>query len=161
MIKAPFIVGTLYGLSLAGVYTAVVVLSTPYLPPATALRLSLGRNWAFFLSLPSAFGVMMGVRRYYGAHGRCPTRTGDALGASTSFLSSFFSLFSLSLVGCCGLLALWVSTLLGTAAVVSIIELSLPLTLVALAGMIASILFIVQAGHSKMKSGSVKETMKT
>lgn len=158
MSKPPLIVGMLFGLSLASVYFAVIVLSTPYLPPATALQLSLGRNWAFFLFLPATFGAMMGVRRHYGANSRCTTRTGDALGASTSILSSFFSLFSLSLVGCCGLLALWVSTLLGTAAVVSLIDLSLPLTLVALAGMIASILFMVRAGRSKVKTGSVEET---
>lgn len=159
--KTSFIVGLLYGLSLVGVYFSVIIVSTPYLPAATALRLSLGRNWALFLVLPSAFGVMMGVRRHYGAHGRCPTRKGDALGASTSFLSSFFSLFSLSLVGCCGLLALWVSALLGTAAVVSLVDLSLPLTLAALAGMIVSVLFMIRAGHSKIKAGSVKETKMT
>ncbi len=150
--KSPRIVGTLYGLSLAAVYSIVIVLSTPYLPPATSLRLSLERNWPFFLTLPSAFGLLMGLRRQIAIRGRCTTRAGAALGASTSFLSSFFSLFSLSLVGCCGLLALWISALLGTAAVVSLVELSLPLTLLALAGMIISILFTVRASH-RVKSG--------
>jgi len=113
MAKTPLLVGTLYGLALAGMYSVVIVLSTPYLSPATALRLSLDRNLALFLSLPAAFGVMMGVRAYFRTFGSCPTRKGDAFRASTSFLSSFFSLFSLSLVGCCGVLALWVSALLG------------------------------------------------
>lgn len=158
MTKTPLLVGTLYGLTLAIIYSAVIIFSTPYLSPATALRLSLDRNWPFFLSLPSAFGAMMSVRTYFGTHGRCPTRTGDAVRASISFLSSFFSLFSLSLVGCCGLLALWVSALLGTAVVVSLIELSLPLTLVALAGMIASTLFMIRAGRSKITDGAIKET---
>lgn len=157
MAKAPLLVGTLYGLALVGMYSVVIVLSTPYLSPATALSLSFDRNWSLFLSLPSAFGAMMGVRAYFGTRGVCLNRTGDAFQASTSFLSSFFSLFSLSLVGCCGLLALWVSALLGTAAVVSLIELSLPLTLVSLAGTIASTLFMIRS-HRKTNDGAVKET---
>jgi hypothetical protein len=156
MAKTPILVGTIYGLTLAAVYSVVVVLSTPYLSPATALTLSFDRNWALFLSLPSAFGVMMGVRAYLGTRRVCLSRGGDAFRASTSFLSSFFSLFSLSLVGCCGLLALWVSALLGTAAVVSIINLSLPLTLVSMAGMIASILFMIRS--RRKTDGTVRET---
>ncbi len=150
--RSPRIVGTLYGLALVAVYSIVIVVSTPYLSPATSLRLSLERNWPFFLTLPSAFGILMGLRRQIAIGGRCSTRAGAAFGASTSFLSSFFSLFSLSLVGCCGLLAFWISALLGTAAVVSLVELSLPLTLLALAGMIVSILFTVRTSH-RVKSG--------
>ncbi len=161
MAKTPLLVGILYGLALASIYSIVVVLSTPYLSPATALRLSVDRNVALFLALPAAFGAMMGVRTYFRTLGSCPTRKGDALQTSTSLLSSFFSLFSLSLVGCCGLLALWVSALLGTAVVVSLVELSLPLTLVALAGMIVSTLLMIRAGYSKVKGGGVEEMQTT
>ncbi len=161
MARTPLLVGTLSGLALAVIYSVVIVLSTPYLSPTTALRLSLDRNWPIFLSLPSAFGAMMGVRTYFGTHGSCSTRKGDVLQASTSFMSSFFSLFSLSLVGCCGLLALWVSALLGTAVVVSLIELSLPLTLVALAGMMASTLLMIRAGHNRFRGGTVEEVPMT
>ncbi len=158
MAKSPLLVGTIYGLALAGVYSVIIVLSTPYIPPTTSLRLSTERNWPFFLAIPSGFGVMMGLRRHLEIRGRCSTKTGKAIGMSTSVLSSFFSLFSLSLVGCCGLLALWVSILLGTSAVVSLVEFSVPLTLIALAGMVTSILFMahgaynVDDGSRKMKS---------
>jgi hypothetical protein len=153
--KIPLLVGTVYGLALAGMYSVVIVLLTPYLSPGTALRLSFDRNWVLFLLLPSAFGTMMGTRAYFGTRGVCLTKRGDAFRASASFTSSFFSLFSLSLVGCCGLLALWVSALLGTAVVVSLVALSLPVTLVAMSGMIASTLFMIRS-HRKIKGGAVK-----
>jgi hypothetical protein len=156
MAKTPLLVGTIYGLALAGAYSVVIVLSTPYLSPGTALRLSLDRNWVLFLLLPSAFGAMMGTRAYFGTRGVCPTKRGDAFRASASFTSSFFSLFSLSLVGCCGLLALWVSALLGTAVVVSLVALSLPLTFVAMSGMIASTIFMIRS-HRKTMDEAGKE----
>lgn len=156
MSRFPVAFGILSGLSLAAVYFAVIIVSTPYLPPATALWLSLDRNWALFLSMILAFGTMMGVRSHSRIHGICPARKSIVLGGSSSVLSSFFSLFSLSLVGCCGLFALWVSAVLGTAAVVSLTELSLPLTLFALAGMIVSTLFMVRSRRSNAKD-PVKE----
>lgn len=146
MTRSPIVEGTIYGLALVTLYSLVVVASTPFLPPLTVLQLALERNGAFYLLLPSTFGIMMGLRRWLGTRAQCSTRKSQALGASTSILSTFFSFFSLTLVGCCGLLAFWVSTILGTAAVVSLVELSVPLSLLSFTGMLVAILFMVRAG---------------
>lgn len=146
VVRRSLAVGTIYALLLVGVYSLVVIISSPILPPATALQLSLQVNWPFFLLLPSTFGAMMGLRRWIQSQPACPATKGEALGASTSILSAFFSLFSLTSVGCCALLASWVSILLGTGAVISLVEFSLPLTLSAFGGMMIAIVMIVRMG---------------
>jgi len=144
--RSPVAEGTFYGLILIALYSLVIVASTPYLSPPTALQLALERNWPFFVLLPSSFAAMMGVRRWLANRSACSIKKTEALGASTSVLSTFFSFFSLTLVGCCGLLAFWVSTLLGTTAVLALVELSIPLTLTAFAGMVLATLVMLRTG---------------
>ncbi len=144
--KNPVIEGTFYGTLLTGLYSLVVAVSTPYLAALTALRLALERNGLFLLLLPATFGLMMGVRRWAATRPQCSTRRSEALGASSSILSTFFSFFSLTLVGCCGLLAFWVSTIIGSAAVLSLVELSTPFSLVAFGGMVVATLVMIRSG---------------
>lgn len=151
--RTPVIEGTFYGALLIALYSFVIAVSTPYLPALTALQLALERNGLFFVLLPSTFGLMMGLRRWNANKPQCSTRRSEALGTSSSILSTFFSFFSLTLVGCCGLLAFWVSTLLGTAVVLSLVELSVPLSFLAFAGMVLAILVMVRSGLRTRRSG--------
>lgn len=146
VLRNPFLTGTIYGVLLVAGYFLVIALSSPTLSPATSLQLSLQLNWALFILLPTTFGVMMGMRRWLHNQPACSLKRGEALGGPASILSTFFSLFSLTSVGCCALLASWVSILLGTSVVVSLVEFSLPLTLSSFAGMILAIVWMVRTG---------------
>ncbi len=157
--KNPVVEGIFYGTVLIALYSLVVVASTPYLPAPTALQLAFERNGLFFLLLPATFGLMMGLRRWTGTNPQCPSKRSEALGASSSILATFFSFFSLTLVGCCGLLAFWVSTILGTAAVLSLVELSIPLSSLAFGGMVLAILAMARPRLRTRHSVEKKETV--
>jgi hypothetical protein len=85
-------------------YLLVVVLTTPALPPSSAIQAAFVLNW-LIISLMS-FGV--GLQTFFSSYSKmlgCPLDTnrrsaGSNVGGAAA--SSFFSFFSLIPLGCCG-----------------------------------------------------------
>jgi len=89
----------------ATAYLAIVVVTTPNLPPEAAIRA------AFTINLPVIFGISIGVGAQifissYGKSMGCrldKKRKGVfGAGSGSTAVSSFFSFFSLVPLGCCG-----------------------------------------------------------
>lgn len=85
-------------------YLAVVVATTPSLPPEAALKA------AFAINSPVIFGISIGVgaQTFISSYGKglgCRLDKKKAVfgaGSGSSAMSSFFSFFSLIPLGCCG-----------------------------------------------------------
>ncbi len=143
--RSPAVAAFLAALSLVTAYLILVVVATPAIPSALAVRLAISANWAYLSLLAGASAL----QAYLFAYSRSlPCRLGrtKAVGTSSSVLASFTSFFGLTSVGCCGLLPFWVSIALGggtlgVGASTFLVNNSTPLTILGLAVMGASIVF--------------------
>jgi hypothetical protein len=85
-------------------YLFVVIITTPNLPPLTALSAAIKVNGIIIFGLAIAIGTQIYVSNY-GKNFGCniSNKREDLAGSSSStVLSSFFSFFSLVPLGCCG-----------------------------------------------------------
>jgi hypothetical protein len=100
----PIIKGTLVGLGTITSYILIVVITTPTLPPSSAIQAAFVLNWPII----SAISIGVGLQAFLSSYAKtlgCPLDTNarsagsNAAGAAAS---SFFSFFSLIPLGCCG-----------------------------------------------------------
>lgn len=139
----PVLAGVVAAAALVSVYLLLVVLATPTIVPDLAVSLAISRNWPYMALMAGAIGV----QAYLAVYSRslpCRLQKTNAIGASSSIVSSFTSFFGLTSVGCCGLLPFWISLALGggavgTGASTFLVEYSTPLTVLGIAVMAASI----------------------
>jgi len=114
-------------------YLFVVIITTPNLPPITALGAAIKVNGIILFGLAIAIGAQIYVSNYGKSLG-CNIsnkREGIAGSSSSTVLSSFFSFFSLVPLGCCGSWLLILSLLpsfLGSSLSVILIQYSRPLS---------------------------------
>lgn len=100
----PILKGILAGLVTIAAYLLIVVITTPALPPSSAIQAAFLLNWLIISLMSigvglqtflSSYGKMLGCRLYVNKK----SLGGNAGGAAAS---SFFSFFSLIPLGCCG-----------------------------------------------------------
>jgi hypothetical protein len=84
-------------------YLFVVIITTPNLPPMTALGAAIKVNGIIIFGLAIAIGIQIYLSHYAKSLGCDTTIKSKALVASSgsTALSSFFSFFSLVPLGCC------------------------------------------------------------
>ena len=119
-------------------YLAIVVITTPALPPEAAI------GAAFAINSPVIFGISIGVGAQilissYGKSMGCSSdkkRKGVfGAGSGSTAVSSFFSFFSLVPLGCCGswlLILSYLPALFGSTLSVALVQYSKPLSYIGL-----------------------------
>jgi len=144
-----------------GIYLAIVVVTTPNLPPVYALSVGGLRNWWVILGVTLGSGVQ-GYLVSYSKERRCNIRLKKPLTGSTgvfSALSSFLSYFALIPVGCCGTWLYIISFLpgvIGSGASAFLISDSKYLVIIGLLVMLASIFYTyhsIRSALQKRESG--------
>lgn len=119
-------------------YLAIVVVTTPNLPPEAALRA------AFVINSPVIFGISIGVgaQIFISSYGKSMGCRVDkkkkgffGAGSGSTAVSSFFSFFSLVPLGCCGswlLVLSYLPSLFGSTLSVALVQYSRPLSYIGL-----------------------------
>jgi hypothetical protein len=104
--KKALVKGIIIGIITTIVYLAVVVITTPSLPPITAINAAFKINSVVIIGLGIGVGTQIFLASYSKGLGcRVDKKKKSIFGAgsgSTTALSSFFSFFSLVPLGCCG-----------------------------------------------------------
>ena len=97
------------------IYLAVVVGTTPSLPPLTAIRLTLAINAPFLAAFLGSLWAQGYLQAKLAAK-RCriKSKATTSVSASGSFISAFVSFLPLTHVGCCGLWLYLLSIIAGT-----------------------------------------------
>lgn len=120
-------------------YLAIVVVTTPSLPPEAALRA------AFAINSPIIFGISIGVGAQifissYGKNMGCrldkKKKGVIGAGSGSTAISSFFSFFSLVPLGCCGswlLILSYLPSVFGSTLSVALVQYSTALSYIGLA----------------------------
>ena len=96
--------GLIAGMISLIIYLLVVIITTPNLPPLTALNAAIKINWIIIFSLAVTIGSQVYISTYAKSIG-CKTankRKGIFGSSSSTAIGSFFSFFSLVPLGCCG-----------------------------------------------------------
>lgn len=136
--KKALLKGTIVGLIVMAVYVTIVVVTTPNLPPATAITIAFTINPLIIGVTAIAVGAQVAMTSYSKSLG-CSLRGRKGLvGAGTggTAFSSFLSFFSLVPLGCCGSWLLILSMLpsfVGTSVSAALIQYSVPLSYAGLA----------------------------
>lgn len=102
--RCPFIRGSIVAAVSMAIYLAIVVLTTPNLPPLVSLGTTVKVNALFMATLASALWVQGFLQARLRSIKACrinETATNGAVSIGTS-ISSFVSFLSLTHVGCCG-----------------------------------------------------------
>ena len=152
-IKKALTKGIIIGGSVAIIYLIVVIVTTPSLPPAAAIRAAFAINSVIIIGTSIGIGTQVFISSYSkgigcrldknnnknnkkGRRGRGGEIIGVSSGTTTSAISSFFSFFSLVPLGCCGSWLLILSLLpsvFGSSLSVALIQYSKPLSYISLA----------------------------
>ncbi|MBI3116550.1 MAG: hypothetical protein HYZ12_04340 [Thaumarchaeota archaeon] len=143
--KRPMRNGVTTALFALAVYLAVLVITTPNLPPLSAVMVGSVLNWWVILGITVGSGVQVFLISYSKELG-CNIRSRPAAGSAGFFsaFSSFISYFALIPVGCCGTWLYIISFLpgiIGTSGSAFLIGDSKTLTLFGMVIMLASILY--------------------
>src|SRR5919197_6423672 len=114
-IKKALTKGIIIGGSVAIIYLIVVIVTTPSLPPAAAIKAAFAINSIIIIGTSIGIGTQVFISSYSKGIGcrldkdnnnKKGRRGGEIIGVSsgttTSAISSFFSFFSLVPLGCCG-----------------------------------------------------------
>ncbi len=133
----PIIWGILAGTVSFALYSLVVVLTTPDLSPPASLAIAMRMNTHIVIGMPLGIGLQTYLTAYLKrsgcqVRGKAPAVGGTATGSA---LSSFFSFFGLTQVGCCTLWLYYLSLLpsaIGVAMAAFIVRYSAPLSDVSL-----------------------------
>ena len=131
------------GLVMTGVtviiYLLVVVLTTPSLPPASAVNAVLAINSVVIIGISVGVGIQVFISSYSKSMGcRVDVKKKGSLGvgSGSSAISSFFSFFSLVPLGCCGswlLVLSYLPSVFGSTLSVALIQYSKSLSYIGLA----------------------------
>jgi hypothetical protein len=146
-------------------YLIVVILTTPNLPPLTALGAAINVNGIIIFGLATAIGVQIYLTHYtksLGCDTKIKSRTIVANSGST-VLSSFFSFFSLVPLGCCGSWLLMLSLLpsiIGSSLSVILIQYSKLLSFLGLLIVIGYTGFSALKLHRKLKSIEISDAQR-
>lgn len=128
-VKKSILKGVLFGAITITVYLIIVILTTPNLPPASAVFATFKANSIIVIGLGIGIGIQMFVSSYSKSLGCELKKKKRILGSGTggTVLGSFFSFFSLVPLGCCGSWLLMLSLLpsiFGTSVSIALIEYS-------------------------------------
>lgn len=116
------------------VYLAVVVITTPNLPPAAALNAAFAINSFVIIGISIGVGAQIFISSYSKRMGcRLDKKKKGVFGAGSgsTAVSSFFSFFSLVPLGCCGswlLVLSYLPSVFGSTLSVSLVQYSRPLS---------------------------------
>jgi hypothetical protein len=148
-IKKALAKGIIIGGSVAIIYLIVVIVTTPSLPPAAAIKAAFAINSIIIIGTSIGIGTQVFISSYSKGIGcrldkdnnnKKGRRGGEIIevssGTTTSAISSFFSFFSLVPLGCCGSWLLILSLLpsvFGSSLSVALIQYSKPLSYISLA----------------------------
>jgi hypothetical protein len=120
-------------------YLLIVVLTTPNLPPSSAINAAFLANSIVIGGTATAVGAQVFFSGYAKSLGCRLGRKGMGAGSGGTALGSFFSFFSLVPLGCCGswlLMLSFLPSIFGGALSVFLIEYSRPLSYVAVAAVL-------------------------
>lgn len=155
-LKIPISTGLVASTGTLLLYLLVVVITTPNLPPATSIQVAFRLNGHILLG--SSIG--MGIQTFLVMYSRrlpCPiTKKKTAVGAASTSaaVSAFFSFFSLTAVGCCGLWLYILSLLpgiLGVGLTGFFITYGSILSMLGLVGIVISILLMLRNIRNTLK----------
>ncbi len=133
----PTVWGILAGTVSFGLYSLVVVLTTPDLSPPASLAIAMRMNTHVVIGMPLGIGLQTYLNAYLKRSG-CQVRgKATAVGgtATGSAFSAFFSFFGLTQVGCCTLWLYYLSLLpsvIGVAVAAFIVRYSVLLSYISL-----------------------------
>jgi hypothetical protein len=137
--KRALLKGIAASVIVTALYITIVVVTTPNLPPATAIATAFTINPLIIGGTAAAVGAQVAMTSYSKSLG-CSLRGGrkDLVGAGSSgtAFSAFLSFFSLVPLGCCGSWLLILSLLpsvVGTSVSAALIQYSIPLSYAGLA----------------------------
>ncbi len=120
-------------------YLAVVVITTPSLPPVAALKAAFAINSLVIIGISVGVGAQIFISSYGKGMGcRLDKKKKGVFGAGSgsTAISSFFSFFSLVPLGCCGswlLVLSYLPSVFGGTLSVALVEYSRPLSYIGLA----------------------------
>jgi hypothetical protein len=120
-------------------YLAVVVITTPSLPPEVALRAAFAINSIVIIGTSIGVGAQIYISSYSKGMGcRLDKKTKGVFGAGSgsTAVSSFFSFFSLVPLGCCGswlLVLSYLPSVFGGTLSVALVQYARPLSYIGLA----------------------------
>jgi len=103
--KKAFMKGTVVGVSTAIIYLAIVIITTPNLPPMAAINAAFKVNSIVIFGLAVGVGLQFFLTSYSKGLGCRIGRKKKGIfggGSGSTAISSFFSFFSLVPLGCCG-----------------------------------------------------------
>jgi hypothetical protein len=136
--RKAFIKGIIMAAVNAMVYLAVVVITTPSLPPAAALNAALAINSFVIVGISIGVGAQIFISSYSKMMGcRLDKKKKGVFGAGSgsTAVSSFFSFFSLVPLGCCGswlLVLSYLPSVFGGTLSVALVQYSRPLSYIGL-----------------------------
>lgn len=138
-------------------YLLVVIITTPNLPPLTALEAAIKVNGIIVFGLAIAIGAQIYVSHYTKSLGCNIVRKRNALlgSSSSTVLSSFFSFFSLVPLGCCG------SWLLMLSLLPSIIGSSLSVILIQYSKLLSFLGLFIVIGYTAFNAIKLKRKLKS
>lgn len=122
-----------------GIYVLVVVLTTPNLPPISAINAAFAINSIVIIGISVGAGSQIFISSYSNGIGcRLDKKKKGIFGAGSggTAISSFFSFFSLVPLGCCGswlLVLSYLPSVFGSTLSVALIQYSRPFSYVGLA----------------------------
>jgi hypothetical protein len=137
--KRSFAKGMIIGSISLLVYILVVVVTTPSLPPAVAIRIAFTVNSAVMVGMTIGIGVQVFISSYSRLMGCRLDKKKGFIGAGSgggTALSSFLSFFSLVPLGCCGTwlyILSFLPSIVGGTLSATLIQYSRPLSYIGLA----------------------------
>ena len=137
--KKALVKGIIIGIVTTIVYLAVVVITTPNLPPIAAINAAFKINSIIILGLAAGIGTQVFISTYTKGLGCSLDKKKKGIlgtGSGSTALSSFFSFFSLVPLGCCGswlLILSMLPSIFGSTLSVILIEYSKLLSYIGLA----------------------------
>lgn len=120
------------------VYLAVVVITTPSLPPAAALKAAFAINSFVIIGISVGVGAQIFISSYGKSMGCTLDKKKKGVigaGSGSTAISSFFSFFSLVPLGCCGswlLVLSYLPSVFGGTLSVALVQYSKPLSYIGL-----------------------------
>jgi hypothetical protein len=154
--KRALLKGIAASVIVTALYITIVVVTTPNLPPATAIATAFTINPLIIGGTAAAVGAQVAMTSYSKSLG-CSLRGRKGLvgaGSGGTAFSSFLSFFSLVPLGCCGSWLLILSLLpsvVGTSVSAALIQYSIPLSYAGLA---------IVAGFTALTAAKLRKELK-
>jgi hypothetical protein len=156
-VRKALIKGIIMAAVTAMVYLAVVVITTPNLPPAAALNAAFAINSFVIVGISIGVGAQVFISSYSKMMGcRLDKKKEGVFGASSgsTAISSFFSFFSLVPLGCCGswlLVLSYLPSVFGDTLSVALVQYSRPLSYIGLVIVLGFAVLSAYKLHKELK----------